>query len=98
MFNVNRIKVKVCGITNLEDLKKVVYYGADAAGFVFYKKSPRYVSPSKAKKLVEELPPFVTPVGIFVNLKERAIRDICKFTELILCNCMEMKILFFVLV
>lgn len=76
------IRVKVCGITNLEDALKVVYYGADAIGFIFHKKSPRYVSPSKARKIIEGLPPFVTPVGVFVNQKERAVRDVCKFTRI----------------
>jgi len=76
------IRVKVCGITNIEDAQKCVYYGAWALGFVFYKKSPRYVSPSKARKIIECLPPFITPVGVFVNLKERAVRDICQFARI----------------
>jgi len=76
------IKTKICGITNNEDAQKAVYYGAWALGFVFYKKSPRYVSPSKARKIIEGLPPFVTPVGVFVNLKERAVKDICSFTRI----------------
>jgi len=76
------VKVKICGITNHEDVQKAVYYGAWAVGFIFYKKSPRYVSPSKARKLIEALPPFVTPVGVFVNLNERAVKDICKFTKI----------------
>jgi len=75
-------KVKICGITNNEDAQKAVYYGAWAVGFIFYKKSPRYVSPSKARKIIEGLPPFVTPVGVFVNLRERAVKDICYFTRI----------------
>lgn len=74
------MKVKICGITNVEDAGKAAYYGAWAVGFVFHKKSPRYVSPSRAKKIIDTLPPFITPVGVFVNLSDRAIRDICKFT------------------
>jgi phosphoribosylanthranilate isomerase len=48
-------------------------------GFVFYKKSPRYLSPSKAAKIIQELPPFVVPVGVFVNLSEGAVRQIARF-------------------
>ncbi len=76
------IRVKVCGITNIEDAQKCVYYGAWALGFVFYKKSPRYVSPSKVRKIIEALPPFITAVGVFVNHREKAVRDICEFTRI----------------
>ena len=76
------MKVKICGITNHEDAQKAMYYGAYAAGFIFHKKSPRYVSPSKARKLIEGLPPFIVPVGVFVDLKEKAVRDICQFTRI----------------
>ena len=76
------MKVKMCGITNEEDLGKAVYYGAWAVGFVFDKKSPRYVSPSRAKLLVQLLPPFVTPVGVFVNQREKAVKDVCRFTKI----------------
>jgi phosphoribosylanthranilate isomerase len=76
------VKVKICGLTNAEDAQKAVYYGAWAVGFIFFTKSPRYVSPSKARKIIETLPPFVTPVGVFVNQSERAIRDICAFTRI----------------
>lgn len=74
------VKVKICGITNIDDALKAVFYGATALGFIFHKKSPRYVSPSRAKRLIDALPPLVTPVGVFVDLKERAIHDICRFT------------------
>lgn len=76
------VRVKVCGITNVEDAKKAVYYGAWAVGFIFSKKSPRFVSASRARKIIEALPPFVTPVGVFVDQSERAVRDICKFTRI----------------
>lgn len=76
------MRVKICGITNQEDAQKAVYYGASALGFIFYKKSPRYVSPSRVRKIIESLPPFVTPVGVFVDHKERAIRDVCSFARI----------------
>jgi len=76
------VRIKVCGITNVEDALKAVYYGAWALGFIFTKKSQRYVSPSRARKIVEALPPFVTPVGVFVDQSEKAVRDICTFARI----------------
>jgi len=76
------VKIKVCGITNVEDALKAAYYGAWALGYVFTKKSKRYISPSRARKIIEALPPFVTPVGVFVDQSEKAIRDICNFTRI----------------
>jgi len=61
------VRVKICGITRLQDLHAACNAGADALGFVFYEHSPRHVTIAAAAALVRELPPFVQSVGLFVN-------------------------------
>ena len=65
--NPGRTRIKICGLTREEDVDAAVQGGADAVGFVLYSKSPRAVTPQRAAELSERLPPFVTPVLLFVN-------------------------------
>jgi phosphoribosylanthranilate isomerase len=76
------VKVKICGITNLEDAIASVDAGCDALGFVFYKKSPRYIAPQKARDLIKLLPEHIVKVGVFANAKEHTIRDIARVSGL----------------
>ncbi len=62
-----RTRIKICGLTREADVEAAVHAGADAIGFVLYPKSPRFVSPERAAELARRLPPFVTPVLLFVN-------------------------------
>jgi phosphoribosylanthranilate isomerase len=68
--------VKICGITRAEDAMLAVELGAGALGFVFWPGSPRYIAPESARAIVGALPPFVTPVGVFVNQPPDAVNAI----------------------
>ena len=69
-----RTRIKICGITRVEDALICAQYGADAIGLVFYDKSPRNVTIAQAKAIVAALPPFVSVVGLFVNAQLNAIQ------------------------
>ena len=74
-----RVKVKICGFTNLADAQAAVEAGADVLGFVFHEPSPRFASIEVAAGIIRELPPFIIKAGVFVNAPEefvfRAIRE-----------------------
>lgn len=69
---------KICGITNLDDALCALNAGADALGFVFYPKSPRYITPHNAKKIAEQLPASVKKIGLFVEASPEEIGAVCK--------------------
>jgi phosphoribosylanthranilate isomerase len=70
------VRVKICGNRTLDDAMAAVQNGADAVGFVFYPKSPRSVEPKTAADIISRLPPFVVPVGVFVNEDPAVVRGI----------------------
>jgi phosphoribosylanthranilate isomerase len=77
-----RTRVKICGITREEDAGTAVAAGCDAIGLVFYRPSPRYVSPEKAARIVAGLPPFISVVGLFVDAEPDEILQVIQQVRL----------------
>jgi phosphoribosylanthranilate isomerase len=75
------VKVKICGITNPSDARRSAESGADALGFVFAQ-SPRRVSPERARSIIKKLPPFVIPVGVFVDEEVDKVLEVAAYTGL----------------
>jgi len=75
-----RTRIKICGITRVEDARNAAASGADAIGLVFYAPSPRCVGPEQARAIIAAIPPFVTAVGLFVDPAPDEV-------ESVLCRC-----------
>jgi phosphoribosylanthranilate isomerase len=71
-------KVKICGITNLEDALFACELGADALGFILYEKSPRFIAPDTIREITNRLPPFVRTVGVFVDAEMDFVQMVMK--------------------
>lgn len=76
------VKVKICGLTRVQDAMLAADLGASALGFVFWPASPRFVDPFEARRLVRELPPFVSVVGVFVDQPSDYVRGVASLVKL----------------
>jgi phosphoribosylanthranilate isomerase len=76
----NRVQIKICGITRVEDAKACTELGADMIGLNFYPKSPRYIQPQRARQIVEGIPRSIRAVGVFVDPAASQVRGIAKIT------------------
>jgi phosphoribosylanthranilate isomerase len=74
--------IKLCGITNLDDALDAVELGIDALGFNFYKDSEHYIHPDAATRMIEDIPPTIKKVGVFVNEQEQVVKDLCQILAL----------------
>ncbi len=79
-----RTRIKICGLSRPEDVAAVAAAGADTAGFVFYPKSPRYVTPEQAGALIAAMPPFITATGLFVNASPEEVAATVKASRVTL--------------
>jgi len=77
-----RIRIKMCGTTSLHDAMAAVTAGVDSLGFIFYEKSPRNIDPEEARLIIEQLPPFVDTVGVFVDRDREEVEEIIRYCRL----------------
>jgi phosphoribosylanthranilate isomerase len=75
------IKIKVCGITKLEDAEKALEFGADVLGFNFYRPSPRFIAPEAARAILQDLPEGTCNAALFVNEQRPAVREVLRSSE-----------------
>jgi phosphoribosylanthranilate isomerase len=71
-----RAQIKICGVTNVKDTRACAELGASMIGFNFYPKSPRYIEPKIARRIIEAVPPGICPVGVFVDASAEEIRNV----------------------
>lgn len=76
------MKIKICGITKLEDAQLAAELGSDAIGFIFYPKSKRFITPDNAKNISQSLPPLLHKIGVFVNEEIEEVNRIAKLVKL----------------
>jgi phosphoribosylanthranilate isomerase len=79
-----RTRIKVCGITRLNDAMAAAAVGVDGLGFIFVKQSPRYIEPEQVREIVRQLPPFVDAVGVFLNEEATVVDEIARYCGLTL--------------
>ena len=82
-----RIQIKICGVTNANDARACVELGADMIGFNFYRKSPRYIDPAIARRIVDALPPRISAVGVFVDAHPA---EICEIAQIAGIRCVQL--------
>ncbi len=78
----SRTRIKICGMREPGEVAQIVAAGVDAVGFIFAKKSPRYIEPEQAKAVIKTLPPFVDAVGVFVDEELEAAQEISQYCGL----------------
>lgn len=78
----NRVRVKICGVRDLEEARAAFEFGADALGFNFWPKSPRYVTPDVARSIIEKLSPLISCIGVFVNEDSQRVIEIASGVRL----------------
>jgi phosphoribosylanthranilate isomerase len=81
-FDFKRTRIKACGITRLEDALTAVAFGVDGLGFIFSRKSLRYITPEQARDIIRHIPPFISTVGVFVDEEATVVDEIAQYCGL----------------